>query len=66
MDEHALGCGTNTDLNSNNGIVVEHFSYTWIFVLMGLLHPIAYLLTRSLVCGPISSAAPNVPQTQLR
>lgn len=62
----AFGSGFGGTLfTSLTGFVVQHFSYTWIFVVMGFLHPIAYILARSLVCGRISSATPVVPQPQL-
>jgi ACS family hexuronate transporter-like MFS transporter len=38
------------------GQVVQHFSYNAIFVVMGFLHPAAYLVFRSLVRGPVSVA----------
>lgn len=50
----AFGSGLGGTLfTSLTGWVVQHFSYTWIFVLMGFLHPIAYVLVRLLVKGPI-------------
>jgi ACS family hexuronate transporter-like MFS transporter len=62
----AFGSGLGGTLfTSLTGFIVQHFSYTWIFVVMGFLHPIAYILARSLVCGRISPATPAVPQPQL-
>jgi ACS family hexuronate transporter-like MFS transporter len=62
----AFGSGLGGTLFTGlTGLIVQHFSYTWIFVLMGFLHPIAYLLVRSLVKDRISSAAPAVPRPQL-
>ena len=46
----AFGSGLGGTLfTSLTGFVVQNFSYTWIFVTMGFLHPVAYLLVRSLV-----------------
>ncbi|MBC8164355.1 MAG: MFS transporter, partial [Bryobacteraceae bacterium] len=39
---------------SLTGYVVQHFSYNLIFVIMGFLHPAAFLLFRWLVRGPVS------------
>ena len=36
------------------GQVVQHFSYTAIFIIMGFLHPAAYLVFRLLVKQPVS------------
>ena len=61
----AFGSGLGGTLfTSLTGFVVQHFSYTWIFVMMGFLHPIAYLIVRSLVTGRISTASPAVSQPQ--
>ncbi len=56
----AFGSGLGGTLfTSLTGFVVQHFSYTWIFVVMGFLHPIAYVLVRWLVKERITSAAPE-------
>jgi len=62
----AFGSGLGGTLfTSLTGFVVQHFSYTWIFVVMGFLHPMAYLLIRSLVKGGVSPAVQAMPQPQL-
>ena len=38
------------------GIVVQHFSYNAIFIMMGFMHPISYLLFRALVRKPIEES----------
>ncbi len=40
------------------GVIVQHFSYNVIFIMMGFMHPIAYLLFRALVRKPIEEAIP--------
>ena len=40
------------------GIVVQHFSYNAIFIMMGFMHPISYLLFRALVRKPIEESIP--------
>jgi ACS family hexuronate transporter-like MFS transporter len=46
----AFGSGVGGTLFTNlTGQVVQHYSYTAIFVLMGFLHPVAYLVVRGLV-----------------
>jgi ACS family hexuronate transporter-like MFS transporter len=46
----AFGSGLGGTLfTSLTGFVVQNFSYTWIFVVMGFLHPVAYVLVRSLL-----------------
>ena len=62
----AFGSGLGGTLfTSLTGWVVQHFSYTWIFVLMGFLHPTAYIIVRLLVKGPIEPiAAPVVLKAQ--
>jgi MFS transporter, ACS family, hexuronate transporter len=63
----AFGSGLGGTLfTSLTGFVVQHFSYTLIFVLMGFLHPIAYVLVRFLVKEPMSVAAPVLPQQPCR
>jgi ACS family hexuronate transporter-like MFS transporter len=45
----AFGSGLGGTLfTSLTGFVVQNFSYTWIFVVMGFLHPVAYVVVRSL------------------
>lgn len=39
------------------GQVVQGFGYSWIFVLMGVLHPLAFLVFRFLVRGPFERVA---------
>ena len=41
------------------GYIVQHFSYESVFVVMGCMHPIAYLLYRWLVTGPITLRDPK-------
>ena len=38
------------------GIIVEHFSYNAIFIMMGFMHPISYLMFRALVKKPVEEA----------
>ena len=46
----AFGSGLGGTLFTNlTGQMVQHFSYTWIFVLMGFLHPAAYGVFRLFV-----------------
>lgn len=46
----AFGSGVGGTLFTNlTGQVVQHYSYTAIFILMGFLHPVAYLVVRVLV-----------------
>ena len=50
----AFGSGLGGTLFTNlTGQVVEYYSYTWIFVIMGFMHPVAFLVFRLLVRGPI-------------
>jgi ACS family hexuronate transporter-like MFS transporter len=52
----AFGSGLGSTLFTNlTGQVVQHYSYTAIFVIMGFLHPIAYLFVRYF----IKSATPS-------
>jgi ACS family hexuronate transporter-like MFS transporter len=37
------------------GLVVTKFSYTAVFVVMGFLHPLAYVVFRALVKGPVAA-----------
>lgn len=66
----AFGSGLGGTLFTNlTGRVVEHYSYDAIFIIMGFLHPIAYIIFRLLVRGPLSggpdakAAAQPVAQT---
>jgi len=43
------------------GWMVVHFSYASVFVLMGLLHPLSYLLVRYLVRSPIHDSPSSHP-----
>jgi MFS transporter, ACS family, hexuronate transporter len=46
----AFGSGVGSTLFTNlTGQVVEHYSYTAIFVIMGFLHPLSYLFVKFLV-----------------
>jgi ACS family hexuronate transporter-like MFS transporter len=46
----AFGSGVGSTLFTNlTGRVVEHYSYTAIFVIMGFLHPLSYLFVKFLV-----------------
>jgi MFS transporter, ACS family, hexuronate transporter len=38
------------------GWLVQYFSYSWVFALMGILHPLGFLLFRSLVRRPLPDA----------
>jgi ACS family hexuronate transporter-like MFS transporter len=50
----AFGSGLGGTLFTNvTGQVVQQGSYTWIFLIMGFMHPVAYLVFRLLVKGPI-------------
>jgi ACS family hexuronate transporter-like MFS transporter len=63
----AFGSGLGGTLFTNlTGQVVEHFSYTWIFVVMGFLHPVAFVVFRMLVRGPITPGDTTVPAAPLR
>ncbi len=46
-------CVGSTLFTNLTGRVVEHYSYTAIFVIMGFLHPLSYLFVRALVRGPV-------------
>jgi MFS transporter, ACS family, hexuronate transporter len=61
----AFGSGVGGTLFTNmTGQVVQHYSYTAIFVIMGFLHPVSYLLVRWLVRTPV--AAPVAKQVEVR
>jgi len=50
----AFGSGVGGTLFTNlTGQVVEHYSYTTIFVIMGFLHPAAWLFVKFLVKTPL-------------
>jgi MFS transporter, ACS family, hexuronate transporter len=54
----AFGSGLGGALfTSLTGYVVQHFSYGLIFIVMGFLHPAAYVVVRLLVKGPIPDQA---------
>jgi ACS family hexuronate transporter-like MFS transporter len=58
----AFGSGLGGTLFTNiTGQVVEHYSYTWIFVIMGFMHPAAFLVFRVFVKGPIKVPAAPEP-----
>src|SRR4029077_18944512 len=60
----AFGSGLGGALFTNlTGRVVEHFSYRWIFIVMGFMHPAAYLIFRLLVRKPIEAEEPAHPAT---
>jgi ACS family hexuronate transporter-like MFS transporter len=35
------------------GVLVQYFSYTWVFALMGVMHPLGYFIFRTLVRKPL-------------
>ena len=45
------------------GYIVQHYSYNAIFVMMGFMHPVAYLLFRWLVRGPVEMESDDVIKT---
>lgn len=54
----AFGSGLGGTLFTNlTGQVVERFSYNWIFIVMGFMHPAAYVIFRMLVKQPIEAPA---------
>ena len=56
----AFGSGLGGALFTNvTGRVVEHFSYRWMFIVMGFMHPAAYLIFRLLVRKPIAADEPE-------
>jgi ACS family hexuronate transporter-like MFS transporter len=56
----AFGSGLGGALFTNvTGRVVEHFSYRWMFIVMGFMHPAAYLIVRLLVRKPIAADEPE-------
>lgn len=56
----AFGSGVGGTLfTSLTGYIVQHFSYGVIFIIMGFLHPAAYVVIRLLVRGPIGPDAPS-------
>jgi ACS family hexuronate transporter-like MFS transporter len=53
----ALGSGLGGTLFTNlTGQMVQHFSYKWLFVAMGFMHPAAYVLFRFMVRERVASA----------
>ena len=62
----AFGSGLGGALFTNlTGHVVEHFSYRGIFIVMGFLHPAAYVIFRLLVRKPVALEAAARPQKGL-
>jgi ACS family hexuronate transporter-like MFS transporter len=54
----AFGSGLGGTLFTNaTGQLVEHFSYDWIFILMGFMHPAAFIVFRLLVRHSITPRA---------
>ncbi len=52
----AFGSGFGSTLfTSLTGQIVQHHSYTAVFVIMGVLHPLAYLFVRFFVKGPVAT-----------
>ena len=50
----ALGTGLGGTLFTwMTGYCIEWFGYGWIFLLMGLLHPLSFLVTAGLVRRPL-------------
>jgi ACS family hexuronate transporter-like MFS transporter len=61
----AFGSGVGSTLFTNlTGQVVQHYSYTAIFVIMGFLHPLSYLIVRYFIKNDsfIGEPIPNRPQ----
>jgi ACS family hexuronate transporter-like MFS transporter len=57
----AFGSGVGATLFTNlTGWIVQYYSYTLIFVIMGFLHPISWLVVRRLVREPIKIEALKV------
>ncbi|MDX1979382.1 MAG: MFS transporter [Bryobacteraceae bacterium] len=51
----AFGSGVGATLfTALTGWLVQHFSYSAVFVIMGFLHPLSWLVVRALVRGPIA------------
>jgi len=58
----AFGSGVGGTLFTNmTGQIVQHYSYTAIFVIMGFLHPIAWLFVRFLVKEPLQPLPTELP-----
>jgi ACS family hexuronate transporter-like MFS transporter len=52
----AFGSGVGATLfTALTGWLVQHFSYSAVFVIMGFLHPLSWLVVRALVRGPIAA-----------
>jgi ACS family hexuronate transporter-like MFS transporter len=63
----AFGSGLGGALFTNvTGRVVEHFSYRWMFIVMGFMHPAAYLIFRLLVRKPIADEPEHLATDHLR
>jgi MFS transporter, ACS family, hexuronate transporter len=61
----AFGSGLGGTLFTNvTGQVVQHYSYTAIFIMMGFLHPVSYLFVRWLVRTPV--ATPSIAPEPLQ
>ena len=62
----AFGSGVGGTLFTNlTGQIVEHYSYSAIFVIMGFLHPLAYLIVRALVPDPHAAPIPPVAAPEI-
>jgi ACS family hexuronate transporter-like MFS transporter len=52
----AFGSGVGATLfTALTGWLVQHFSYSAVFVIMGFLHPLSWFVVRALVRGPIAA-----------
>jgi MFS transporter, ACS family, hexuronate transporter len=61
----AFGSGLGGTLFTNlTGRVVQHFSYELIFVIMGFLHPLAFLVYHLLVRGPLGAIRSSAQQAE--
>ncbi len=47
------------------GYIVQQFSYEVVFIMMGFMHPIAYVIYRLLIKGPIRTLPRKAPLMQL-
>lgn len=53
----AFGSGVGATLFTNlTGWLVQNYSYTFLFVIMGFLHPVSWAVVRALVRHPLQSA----------
>jgi ACS family hexuronate transporter-like MFS transporter len=63
----AFGSGVGATLFTNlTGWIVQHHSYTSIFVIMGFLHPLSWIVVRALVREPIQVAEVKSPEQPAR